>query len=114
MEQTLTTTGDNTMTNETTLTTRIAELRKERDNFDASDYITESDFRDMLDECYEPVDICGYKYDAGRALESVDPIAFRCGYADYTANYELDSIEEYRAIIEELEELEAQLEELTA
>jgi len=102
------------MKTETTLTTRIAELRKERDNFDASDYITESDFRDMLDECYEPVDICGYKYDAGRALESVDPIAFRVGYADYTANYELDSIEEYRAIIEEMEELEAQLEELTA
>lgn len=93
---------------------RIEELKKEIANFDASDYITESGFRDMLDECYEPVDICGYKYDAGRALESVDPTAFRCGYADYTANYELDSIEEYRAIIEELEELQAQLDGVNA
>jgi hypothetical protein len=97
-----------------TIRARVIELREQRDNFDASDYITESDFRDMLDECYEPVDICGYKYDAGRALESVDPIAFRVGYADYTANYELDSIEEYRAIIEELEELETQLDGVTA
>jgi len=86
---------------------RIQELRDLIRNFDASDYITESDFRDMLDECYKPVDICGYKYDAGRALQEVDPVAFRCGYADYTANYELDSIEEYRELVEELEELEA-------
>ena len=41
------------------------------------------DYRDFLDDVHEEVTICGYKYQASRALEMVDPIAFRVGFNDY-------------------------------
>lgn len=40
-------------------------------------------FEDMLNETYSTVSICGYEYDAGRALKEIDPVAFRTGCADY-------------------------------
>lgn len=43
----------------------------------------EEEYRDLLDECYEPVSVCGYTYDAGRALQSLDPIAFCEGVLDW-------------------------------
>lgn len=52
--------------------------------------ITESEqeqrFRDMLDDAYGEVEIAGFKYSTSRALEEVDPTAFRCGMADYFAS----------------------------
>ena len=47
---------------------------------------TEAAYLDTLNECYEPVKICGYTYDAGDALKSLDPIAFRCGEVDYISS----------------------------
>jgi rubredoxin len=44
---------------------------------------TEDDYRDMLNECYPEIDVCGYKYDPADALEQLDPVAFRCGFNDY-------------------------------
>jgi hypothetical protein len=44
----------------------------------------ESQYEDMLNECYESVSICGYSYDAGRALKLVDEVAFRCGCSDWS------------------------------
>lgn len=40
-------------------------------------------YRDSLNDCYGTVSICGYEYEAGRALEDIDPVAFRCGFSDY-------------------------------
>lgn len=40
-------------------------------------------YEDMLNDCYETIDICGMKYDAGRALRLIDEIAFRCGVSDW-------------------------------
>lgn len=37
---------------------------------------TEELTKDMLNDVYGTVKICGYDYDAGRALEEVDPVAF--------------------------------------
>ena len=37
----------------------------------------------FLNDCYSPVNICGYQYEAGRALRHIDPTAFRCGCADW-------------------------------
>lgn len=37
----------------------------------------EDTFADGLDDCYGPVSVCGYEYDAGRVLREMDPIAFR-------------------------------------
>lgn len=37
----------------------------------------------FLDEIHGRVKICGYEYSSSRALEEVDPTAYRCGYADW-------------------------------
>lgn len=40
-------------------------------------------FEEQLNECYEPVSICGYNYDQGRALRLLDEVAFRCGVSEW-------------------------------
>lgn len=45
--------------------------------------ISDSDYRDILDEVYGDVEICGMTFSSGRALEELDPTAFRCGKADH-------------------------------
>lgn len=46
----------------------------------------EEAFREALNEAYGQIEVCGYKYDAAQLLESVDPVAFRCGVNDYFGN----------------------------
>lgn len=43
----------------------------------------EESYRDYLDDVFEPVQVCGHTYDAGRALQSLDPGAFRQGVLDW-------------------------------
>ena len=43
----------------------------------------EKRYSDFLDECYGTVKVCGYEYEAARALAMLDPIAFRCGMSDW-------------------------------
>ena len=54
---------------------------------DAAEYIMENCdeecYDDFLDECYEEVEICGYKYAPSVALYHVDPTAYRCGRSDW-------------------------------
>lgn len=40
-------------------------------------------YRDLLDECYEPVKFGDLEYSPSHVLESVDPIAFRMGVNEY-------------------------------
>lgn len=40
-------------------------------------------FRDMLDEVYGDVQVASHSYSTSRALEELDPTAFRCGVADH-------------------------------
>lgn len=40
-------------------------------------------YDDMLNECYPDCKIGPYEYSTARALSEVDPIAYRCGYADW-------------------------------
>jgi hypothetical protein len=42
-------------------------------------------FEEQLNDCYEAVSICGYDYDAGRALRLIDETAFRCGVCDWSS-----------------------------
>lgn len=37
----------------------------------------EDRFAEDLDDCWEPVSVCGFVFNAGRALRELDPIAFR-------------------------------------
>lgn len=46
----------------------------------------EQEYMEFLDDVYEEVDVCGYKYEAGRLLQSIDPIAFRCGMFEWLDN----------------------------
>lgn len=41
-------------------------------------------YDDLLDESYGPVSIAGFDYDTSSALSEIDPIAYRCGFLDYT------------------------------
>jgi hypothetical protein len=45
----------------------------------------EEQFEDMLNDSYEEVNICGYKYESGRALRLIDETAFRCGCSDWSS-----------------------------
>ena len=49
-------------------------------------------YDDMLDECHEDVKVCGMTYNTSRVLKEVDPIAYRCGFNDYTSHLEEDNI----------------------
>lgn len=40
-------------------------------------------YNDMLDEAYGPVDIAGITFDASRALNELDPTAYKCGWLDW-------------------------------
>ena len=57
-----------------------------------SDHEAYERYDDMLDECYGEVKICGMSYCTSRALKEVDPIAYRCGFSDYTSHLEEDNI----------------------
>lgn len=46
---------------------------------------------EWLNDCYEPVSICGYNYNQGDALRRLDPIAFRCGVSEWESE-EFDEI----------------------
>lgn len=52
--------------------------------------LSDFEYMDFLDEVYEEVNICGNTYSAGRALEAIDPVAFRCGKADYESVLQSD------------------------
>lgn len=43
----------------------------------------ESEYQEWLDEIYDEIDVCGYKYPASKVLEDVDPTAYRCGLSDW-------------------------------
>ena len=47
-------------------------------------------YDEMIDECHDEVTrICGMEFNSSRALRELDPVAYRCGFADWT-----DSIED--------------------
>lgn len=48
-----------------------------------SDREAESSYQEMLNDIYGTVKIAGLDYETATALASVDPVAYRCGLADY-------------------------------
>ena len=44
-------------------------------------------YKEMLNDVYGDIAICGLSYEAAEALESVDPTAFRCGFSDYLSEF---------------------------
>jgi hypothetical protein len=46
-------------------------------------YELEEQFKNMLDECYEPIQLLGSEYPVSQVLRETDPIAYRCALAEY-------------------------------
>jgi hypothetical protein len=74
-------------------------------------------YKNMLDDGYGDIEVCGMTFSSRRILEELDPTAYRCGMNDYIDSimkdgeyYELDDElydkDEAEAIIEEEEEKE--------
>lgn len=45
--------------------------------------VSNDQYKEMINDCYGSVTICGTAYDQGDALEALDPVIFRCGLGDY-------------------------------
>jgi hypothetical protein len=90
----------------------IKEIQYKIDNFDCSEYATDEQYSDFLDELYGDVNICGYEYSASHALQEIDPIAYSCGFSDYCNTLEPSDFKEYQELESELDELESELDEL--
>lgn len=45
--------------------------------------LSNSEYKDFLNEMYGSVTVCGQEFDHGDLLEDADPVAFRCGKSDY-------------------------------
>lgn len=88
----------------------ILDKQKEIDSFEYS--CSDDEYDQMLDDVYGDVEICGMTYSSSRALKLLDPVAYSCGKADFESNYDLDNIEEYNDLKDELESLEEQLSDL--
>lgn len=59
-----------------------------------SEWDIEEAYRDMLDECYGEIEICGCTYPASVALARVDPIAYRHGLLDYEDSLDTEDEED--------------------
>ena len=89
---------------------QINDKQKEIDHFEYS--CTESEYDEFLDEIEGSVTVAGMEFYASDILKSCDPIAYRCGKADFESNYDLDNCEEYSELKDELEALEDELSDL--
>jgi len=52
--------------------------------------ISKDEYLEFLNDVYDPVTICGLSYDAGTALEAIDPVAFRVGLGDYESEIQAE------------------------
>ena len=114
------------MTNLETLKVQIAELessivikqseitskQSEIDNFEYE--CSDNEFSDWIDSIYPEVNIGSLTFSPSDVMKELDPIAYRCGKSDYESNYDLDNVEEYTDLKDELEILEYELELLDA
>ena len=95
-----------------TITNEIENVESRIENFNATDYINYAQYNDMLDDGYGDIEICGYSYPASVALKRIDPIAYDQGFRNYCDTIDLDDVQEYRELTEELEALREELDEL--
>ena len=64
--------------------------------FSEFEYVLRDTFIEQTDEDTEEVELLGHSYGQARALQEVDPIAFRCVFGDwlnYTINEAIEELE---------------------
>lgn len=91
-------------------TAEIKAKQAEMDNFEIT--VSEREYDDFLNDCYEEVEICGQTYAAAYALKMVDEVSYNTGKSDYEDSLEKEENDDYKELAEELEELESELEGL--
>ena len=74
-------------------------------------------YRDMLNDIYDPIKICGLEYEAASTFEEVDPTAYRCGRCDFESNEGYEEVHtDFGALFyihpDNVDEAEEKLEEL--
>ena len=89
---------------------QINDKQKEINNFEYQ--ISENEFDEYLDEVEGRVTVAGMGFYPSDILKSCDPVAYRCAKNDYESNYDLDDVEEYNDLKDELELLEDRLSDL--
>lgn len=89
----------------------IAAKEKEIDNFELDNDDYEEQYKEAIDS-EGPVTVAGITFDPSRILQEMDPIAYRCGLADYVDSCEKDDDPKYQELAEELETLEDDLADL--
>lgn len=91
---------------------RKYELEMFLENFDVSEYVSEDDYWEMLDEVYGDVEVCGMTFSAADALKKLDPIAYNVGYNDYIDSIDASDLFQWQDAEEEIAELELQIADL--
>ena len=69
---------------------------------------------DFLDDVYGDVTIAGYTYSTSRALSEVDPVAYRCGHADFISMQLEEQWTEVAGQYYDTAEIEDLIEQLTS
>ena len=88
-----------------------ADIENKQSEINSFEYeVSENDFDSYLDD-EGLVAVCGLGFYPSDILKSCDPIAYRCAKSDYESSYDLDDVEEYSDLKEELEALESDLED---
>lgn len=89
---------------------QIEAKQSEIDNFEYE--CSESEYDEMLDDCYPNVEVVGMTFYPSDVLKSCDPIAYRCGKSDYESEYDVSDCADYQDLEAELLQLEEHLESL--
>lgn len=48
-------------------------------------------YDEFLNDTLDMVNVCGYLHEPARALRELDPIAYRCGFLDWTDSEGIDT-----------------------
>jgi hypothetical protein len=89
----------------------IADLKNDIENYEIDPDEFEDSYCEALD-CEGSVTVCGIEFEPSNILREMDPTAYRCGLVDYVDGIELTEDDKYNELVEELEELEAELQDL--
>lgn len=53
---------------------------------------TVSAYNDMLNDCYDNLTVAGMEFDTADALNTLDPIAYKCGWVDWCDAEGIDTV----------------------
>ena len=88
---------------------RIAELKEKINDFDPSKVFSEDDYEALLNESHQHISLLGVFVPMGTAIRKCDEVHFEQLYQSYCSSADPDQFDEYRELVNELEDLEINL-----